>query len=372
MPSAAPDILVVTLDDVNRQDLELIPTPNIDALSELEFKRAYAMPLCSQTRKSLMFGRYHVRNAGAWDEVGPDTPDPEWYSLADALKSGGYATGLFGKWHLGAHRPSQFGFDTWRAGRWSNFVPYEGQAQDYFLWHAEEDDGPGDWTNVYAGDYDHQLLSSWWSSIAGCPRFAMLNLAHPHGPLHQPPTQYLPANTPPAQNDRERFEQMVMAADHFVGQLPEADVVVVLGDNGSPSAAGGAKKEVSELGVNVPMRAKGLGVSGVSDRLVHVVDLILTLGRISGAPNPGPEITAELDGRDLVQGPAHDAVFVGAEKDGLSPRYAAIENRWKLTRKGGNEKLWDLLGDPAEQNPLDPSEEPVISGQLRSVIDSHV
>lgn len=359
------DVILVILDDVGRGDFEAIPTPCIDALTELRFTRAYAMPLCSQTRKSLTFGRYFTRDAGGFAVAGPDTPDRTWYSIGGMFQSAGFSTGMFGKWHMGFYPPSSYGYDVWRAGRHSNFTG----IQDYLNWNRI-DDGVETFSTEYAGEADTDALNVWWSATVG-EKFAVLSLPQPHSPRHQPPSHLLPPSAPPATTEREKFEQMIMAADSMVGELPSADIVIVFGDNGSGKGVGGEKFEVTELGVNVPMVGCGLGASGTSNRLVHVVDILPTLGRLSGAPNPCAEVTSLLDGTDLIEGPAHETIFVGADKDGKPPRYAAIQEQWKLIRKGPD-KLYDLLSDSEEQSPIDPDSEPTVRDELAEFLEKYI
>lgn len=361
--TSQPDVLVILLDDVGRIDLDSIPTPNLDAFPDVRFTRAYSMPLCSQSRQSLLFGRYFARNAGSAFEVGPDTPDPSWYSMGDLFKSAGYTTGMFGKWHLGAHDPSEFGFDTWRAGRRSNFG-----AGDYYDW-TRMDDGVETQTAEYAGEADLLVLLDWWNSTPS-PKFAYWGVPQSHGPRHAPPRHLLPWGVPVPTTDRQKHEQMVMAFDFLFGLLPNADVVVMVGDNGSAKRVGGQKKEVLELGVNVPMFVKGMRVFGETDRLVHLVDLLPTLGRLSGAPLPPTSVLHELDGRDMVTGPGRSYVYVEVDHPTNPFKQAAIEDRWKLVRKAGWDTLYDLGADPLEASPIYPPLFPVAYARLADVIEA--
>lgn len=129
-----PNVVVFFLDDSGYGDYAhngnpTIKTPNISKLKEsgVNFTQFYvASPACSASRYALLTGRYPGRSGlGSW-VVGPDSQrhiHEKEITLAEGLKSVGYKTGLFGKWHLGTpNKNNQFsektlplahGFDQW-------------------------------------------------------------------------------------------------------------------------------------------------------------------------------------------------------------------------------------------------------------------
>lgn len=144
---------------------EYYETPNMErfAAKAMRFTDAYAVPLCSPTRATILSGQYSTRH-GVTSASGhqPAEPqdasrypekaspasrflypksknylEPSLVSLAEVLKDAGYRTGHFGKWHLGTapeHRPDQHGFETtWFCvpdpGPPSYFSPYDVQAE---------------------------------------------------------------------------------------------------------------------------------------------------------------------------------------------------------------------------------------------------
>jgi len=129
-----PNVVLFYLDDSGYGDFAhngnpTIKTPNITKLKEsgVNFTQFYvASPACSASRYSLMTGRYPGRSGlGSW-VIGPDAKKhihEKEITLAEGLKSVGYKTGLFGKWHLGspnknnkysqATLPLAHGFDEW-------------------------------------------------------------------------------------------------------------------------------------------------------------------------------------------------------------------------------------------------------------------
>ena len=160
-----PNIVLFLVDDMGWMDSEpygsqFYDTPNMTRLSELSmrFTNAYALPLCSPTRATILSGQYPTRHRVTTasghqppqepgqslypEKVSPTQPliyaksknylDPDILTLAEVLRGAGYRTGHFGKWHLGAtqpHWPDQNGFEeTWFCtpdpGPPSYFSPY--------------------------------------------------------------------------------------------------------------------------------------------------------------------------------------------------------------------------------------------------------
>jgi arylsulfatase A-like enzyme len=119
-----PHIILVMADDQGWGDMAynghpVVQTPNFDnlAASGLRFDRFYAAaPVCSPTRGSVMTGRHPNRfGCFSWG----NTLRPQELTIAEVLKSAGYVTGHFGKWHLGSVQvgspvnPGASGFDEW-------------------------------------------------------------------------------------------------------------------------------------------------------------------------------------------------------------------------------------------------------------------
>ena len=120
-----PNIVVIVADDLGYNDLgsfgsEIIQTPHLDELARggVRVTDGYvSAAVCSPSRAGLYTGRYQPRFGYEFNTSGRDTvvglPTEE-RTLADMLKSAGYATGLIGKWHLGKsekHHPLNRGFD---------------------------------------------------------------------------------------------------------------------------------------------------------------------------------------------------------------------------------------------------------------------
>ena len=137
LSAGPPHVLLIMADDLGWKDLHcqgnpVLSTPRLDDLAKqgVRFTNAYAAaPVCSPTRAALITGlapaRLHITQHGAdgkplWPEDRRVQPPPalhelphETTSLAERLKTAGYATGFFGKWHLGGEKfwPTEHGFD---------------------------------------------------------------------------------------------------------------------------------------------------------------------------------------------------------------------------------------------------------------------
>ncbi len=123
-PARPPNIVIIFCDDMGYGDLGCYgskgaPTPNIDRLASegVRFSDWYvSQAVCSASRAALMTGCYNLR-VGINGALGPQAKiglNPEEMNLARLCKSRGYATGIFGKWHLGAlpqFLPEKQGFD---------------------------------------------------------------------------------------------------------------------------------------------------------------------------------------------------------------------------------------------------------------------
>ena len=144
--SESPNIVIVFMDDMGWGDLSCQgetrwETPNIDRLARegVRFTRFYvSQPVCSASRSSLLTGCYANR-LSFYGALGPSIRwglAPEETTLGEMLQGEGYATALFGKWHLGhlpEYLPTRHGFDEFYG------LPY---SNDMWPFHPES---PGAW-----------------------------------------------------------------------------------------------------------------------------------------------------------------------------------------------------------------------------------
>ena len=150
---ANPHIIILFADDLGYGDLgcygnPIIKTPNIDNLADegMRLTSFYmAESVCTPSRAALLTGRYPFRS-GMEFVLGPDSnkgiPDTE-FTLAEGLKTKGYATAIFGKWHLGhtnGFLPTHHGFDEYFGIPYSNDMkpPWVQTDTPLSLWENEE------------------------------------------------------------------------------------------------------------------------------------------------------------------------------------------------------------------------------------------
>jgi len=193
--SPRPNVVLIMCDDMGWSDIGCyggeIKTPNIDRLAKdgVRFTQFYNNAKCETTRASVITGMYPRRGKGPL--LKPDLP-----SVAEVMKSAGYATSLSGKWHLGSgapRRPIDRGFDD-AYGLWdgcSNFFdpaqrdpPFKGNRRRHF-----SDNGTRV-TEFPEGFYttdaftDHAIRCVKRFAGAAQPFFAHVCYTAPHYPLH--------------------------------------------------------------------------------------------------------------------------------------------------------------------------------------------
>lgn len=381
-PSSAPDVVLVVIDDMSWEEFFHVATPNMIglALKGQVCTNCYVHPVCSPTRIGLNFGIYSVREGvvGALDHTDADNAvPPERLALAQVLQAEGYATALFGKWHVntaGDGRPNEgarrFGFEHWFAGAAGN-IGKEGSASQT-SWRPIEDGHDGLVTH-YSGDLITQEFEDWWSQPSARPRFASINYTTPHEPWTTPPAAFLPAGYTVAGNKRSRYEASIAALDGFLGRVCAAvdlstTYVIVLPDNGTPHNVTppsnwyqGYKLTPWQGGVHVPLLVAGPGITpGFNPRLIHAIDVPETVLELCGLAAPfgfedgesfAPSLFGVMPPRSpvVMQFKKFDPATTTLVKDDWS---VVDANGMKLVSEAGVERLYRLTSDPFETTPL--------------------
>jgi arylsulfatase A-like enzyme len=379
-----PNIVLILADDLGYGDLSIqgckqFATPHMDSIAQsgIRFSNAYvSSPVCAPSRAGLLSGRYQDR----FGFLGNPAPGAKWGlpvnqpTLASALKTAGYRTAAFGKWHLGEpkqYRPLQRGFD--------EFYGFLSGKHSY--WKADDPE----WGPVVSGDAVPAKLPKYMTfaladkacefirTSGSDPFFLYLAFNAPHAPLEAPP-DYLKKTAWIKDRRRATYAAMVLALDDAVGQVLQcirqsgrADhtLIVFLSDNGGPTIPGsdmngssnaplrGSKAQLWEGGIRVPFFVcwPGKIPSGiVSDQPVVSLDLFPTFTALAGVKAP-----SGIDGTDL------SALWFGMT-DPLPPRaffwrfydtqLAVRTGDLKWVRVDARRGLYNVNEDPGESNDL--------------------
>ncbi|MCZ6597704.1 MAG: arylsulfatase [Planctomycetota bacterium] len=410
---ARPNVVLIMTDDQGLGDFAhaghpALETPNLDRLARESpsVRRFYVSPVCSPTRASLMTGRWNYRTRVVDTWIGRSMMEPDEVTIAELLRPAGYATGIFGKWHLGdcyPLRPIDQGFDQALVHRGGGIAqPSEPPANErrytdpILFRNGEEVATEGYCTDVY---FDAALDFIDASLAEGRPFFAYVATNAPHGPYHDVPEELYAKYLAKGVADREaRICAMIENIDANVGRmlahldargLTENTLVVFLNDNGPAGGryvAGlrGSKAGVHEGGIRSPLFVRWPGhldPATVIEPIAAHVDVLPTILEAVGVPAPAD---LHLDGRSLLP------LLAGAEPPWPERRiflqshrgdvpafehhFAVIGQRWKLVRASGFGRhepeadhpfeLYDLIEDPGESNDL-AAELPHVVAELR-------
>ena len=383
------NVLLVIVDDMGNDKVGVYGehpqaplTPNIDLLaaSGVLFRNAYANPVCSPTRATIMTGRYSFRT-GVGDVITVKKPEaalpyaeitlPE---LLDLAAPGKWDHALAGKWHLGS---ASFGaeLNALQQG-FGEHIGVPGNLGKYFGW-LNFHNGVGVVEQEYVTTVQVDDALHFTRKLAE-PWFITLSTTAAHTPYHAPPqnlhTQTLAGD--PQLSKVEHFDAAVEALDTELGRLFASidpvvfarTTVIFVGDNGPPGAAvtapfdpTRAKGYLYETGVNVPLIAAGYRVpvrGAECDAMVATVDLFSTVAELANvdvAKTLGDAYP--IDGVSLVpyfsdpdRAPLREYAYV--EKfwpNGVLPSAnvgRAIRGvRWKLVQRlGAADQFYDMAG----------------------------
>ena len=395
-----PNVLVIVGDDLGYGELscqgftQQIPTPHIDSIAKggVRFTSGYVSgPYCSPTRAGFMTGRYQQRFGHEFNP-GPAQSAPETFGLSlkettigNHFKDAGYATGWFGKSHLGytaPFHPLKRGFD--------EYFGFLGGAHDYLDAAADghnpilRGNAPVDNIGYTTEAFGHEA-ENFIEKHKSEPWFCYLAFNAVHAPLESTAT-YLSRFTSADPKKRRTFCAMLSAMDDAVGRVlakikdigqEENTLVVFFSDNGGPTAQTtsnngplrGFKAQTWEGGIRIPfmMQWKGkLPAGKVEERPVIQLDLLPTALAAAGV-EAKPEW--KLDGVNLL--PYLTGEKANAPHDALFWRFgsqiAVRKGDWKLVKAPGggvaagerrskantqNAQLYNLAQDIGEKTNL--------------------
>jgi arylsulfatase B len=384
-----PNIVLVITDDQGYGDLShtgnpVIKTPHLDALAaeSTSLTDYHVAPTCSPTRASLMTGHWTDRT-GAWHTInGRSLLRENEVTIARMLADAGYATGHFGKWHLGdnfPYRPEDRGFtEVYRHGGGG-----VGQTPD--VWDNSYFDGAyfhngkvveaqGFCTDVF---FDQACRFIAEQATKKQPFFAYIATNAPHGPLHCP-QKYMDmyAGEPPAV---AAFYGMITNIDDNIGTtrkllrelgIENNTIFIFTTDNGTAGGenlfnAGmrGMKGSEYDGGHRVPFivhwAAAGWNKKHASGILCHAVDVAPTLLDVTRTPKPdavtfdGISLRRLLDPAADTAGWPVDRMLVTDSQRTHDPekwRHTAVmSGPWRLVN---GKELYDIMSDPGQRKDI--------------------
>jgi arylsulfatase len=399
-----PNIVFVLTDDQGYGDLSchgnpILKTPNIDRLHHegVRFTDFMVSPTCSPTRSALMTGRHEFRNGVTHTINERERLTLNATTLAQVLKSAGYATGIFGKWHLGDepnHWPSRRGFDEmFIHGAGGIGQSYPGSCGDapgntYFS-PAILHNGKFEKTNGYCTDVFFAQALKWIEATKGKqPFYAHISTNAPHGPLQVRPEDEARYADKVDDPNAAKFFGMIANIDDNVGKLLaklsewgiERDTLVIfMNDNGGTAgvklynAGMRAQKGTPFLGgirASSFWRWPGTLKPADCDRLAAHIDFFPTLAELAGA-KLSDDVKKQFEGRSLVsllsnpQAEWTDRTLfthvgrwpVGADRSKFKYATCSVRNsRFQMvTASKGETKNWqlfDLKSDPGEKTDI--------------------
>ncbi|MDG2170745.1 MAG: sulfatase [Opitutales bacterium] len=396
-----PNFVIILTDDQGYADLscfggEHVNTPNIDQMAAEGMKLTsfyMAAAFCTPSRAALMTGSYHRRVDLAYgtDFVVLLAGDgkglnPTGITLAEVLKSVGYKTGMFGKWHLGDQPeflPTRQGFDEYFGIPYSHDIHPDHPRQDHFQFPALplldqeeviEMDPDADYLTRRVTERAVQFIEENKED----PFFLYIPQPIPHKPLHVSPPFMEDVSAEIVKKLKEEnnsidyptrgklFRQAINEIDWSVGQildtlkehgLDENTLVIFTSDNGPAVGKAdplkGRKGSTYEGGMREPtvIRWPGNIPAGQSnDELMTAMDLLPTFAKLADAEIPTDRV---IDGKDiwpvLTQGAStpHEAFFYHRTNN----LHAVRSGNWKLhIEEGKPTELYNLESDIGETN----------------------
>lgn len=400
-----PNIILILTDDqgygdVGRHGNPILQTPTLDRLHDeaVRFTDFHVSTTCAPTRSALLSGRHDFKNGVTHTILERERMSLKTTTLAQVLKSAGYTTGIFGKWHLGdepEYRPNRRGFDEmFIHGCGGIGQSYPGSCGDapgnsYFnpvILH----NGSFEKTNGYCTDVFFGQARQWIKAVKGRrPFFAYITPNAPHAPLDVP-EQYEKLYADKLPQDRAgkntaKFFGMLHNIDENVGKLLallkdenlERDTLVIfMNDNGGTegvrvwNAGMRGSKNTPYLGGTRaisfwrwPEHFKPAAVAALTSH----VDVFPTLAALAGAKLTAA-VKAQVEGRNLLPLLNHphtnwpDRTLVrhigrwpkGADPNAHKYTQCSVRNtRWHLVNDSKeNVKRWalfDLATDPGEK-----------------------
>ena len=435
-----PNIVFILADDLGYGDLSCygqknFSTPNIDRLANkgMLFRQHYTgCTVSAPSRSCLMTGLHTghtpIRGNKEWDTEGQWPLPAKALTIAEMLKSVGYATGSFGKWGLGfidtEGDPNSQGFD--------EFYGYNCQklAHNYYpdhFWHNHEkinihENDSGN-TGAYSADLIQQEALRFIEQNKDKPFFLFYPTTIPHAELFakeeymkmfrgkfEPEKSFKGTDDGPdyrlgpygsQPEAHAAFAAMITQLDNYVGEIVavledlslEKNTIVIFASDNGPHLEGGAdpdyfnsngplkgyKRDLYEGGIRTPMIVKWPGIikpGTTSDHISAFWDIMPTLAEITGISAPegidGISFLPELLGKNQKK---HEYLYWEFHEQG--GKTAVRTGNWKaikfnsMTSSDGPVELYDLLKDTGETTNVAPSNPEIVKKMEEIMKQAH-
>jgi len=406
-----PNIVLILTDNLGYGDigangggaLRGAATPRIDGLAAqgLRLTNFNVEAQCTPSRSAFMTGRLSIRSGTHSVPIGvPYYGLVPWeVTLAEVLSAAHYATGIFGKWHLGktpGRFPTDQGFDEWYGipnssdeSLWAS-VTTPDAAMGLVTTHVMEGrkGQPVQSREVFDVETRRRMDTELTrraidfmrrSATAGTPFFAYVALTQPHFPT-------LPHPDFAGRTGAGDYADVLAETDHHVGALLDTverlglakdTIVVFTSDNGPEHPDNGGGKwngqpgpwtgtyfTAMEGGIRVPFVIRWperIPAGRVSNEIVHCVDLFPTLARLAGATIPADRAIDGIDQSDFLLGKQDTSrrdgvlIFVGDQIYALKWRNWKLHLVWQETKYDAPQrfatvpKIVNLITDPRER-----------------------
>jgi arylsulfatase len=416
-----PNILLILLDNTGWGDfgcygggaLRGAPSPRIDKLAGegILLQNFNTEPQCTPSRSALMTGRHPIRSGTQSVPVGlPYYGLVPWeVTIAELLSDTGYATGIFGKWHLGktpGRFPTDQGFDEWYGIPNStdeclwvspeitasnpNTRDIKGSIPEHEIpWIMEGRKGENpknvkiynvEQRRLIDGELTRRAIDFMRQNVKnGKPFFAYVPLTAMHYPSFPHPDFA-------GRTGHGDYADMLVQTDHYLGQMADAleelgveknTIVVFAADNGpeDPVNGGGLFTgwtgpwagtyfTAMEGGLRAPCIIRWpekIPADRVSNEIVHIVDLFPTLASMAGVAAPTDRPIDGVDHSDFLLGKNEKSaregfvIYVGETLAGAKWRNWKVHLVWQDTKFGTQQqfstvpKVVDLITDPREE-----------------------
>jgi len=405
MPNKKPNIVLILADNLGWGELGCygggilrgVPTPRIDALAEqgLRFLNFNVESDCVPTRSALMTGRQAIRT-GAFQSVPAGLPQglTRWeVTMAEKISAQGYATALYGKWHLGDREgrlPTDRGFDEWygiprtmNEAMFTTSHGYDPKVVDipYIMEGKKGSESrnvkilDADSRRLIDGEAIDRTIAFMERNVkAGTPFFAYVPITQLHFPSLAHPDFM-------GKTGHGEMADSLAEMDHRVGQVEDAierlgiadDTIFIFGSDNGPEfrkpwrgTAGywrSTYHTAMEGSLRVPFMMRWPGqitAGGVTDEIVHIADLYPTLLGLVGAEVPTDRPIDGVDQLDFFLGKQEKSnregfvFYIKNEMRAAKWRHWKVHFIWEPEVNDGAIKLeapyiFNLIQDPKEE-----------------------